>query len=184
VYTSFSIKNFRCFENMTIKPLARVNLICSENNTGKTALLEALWLHSGPNLPDLGLRLYGFRGIAGSDPARLLHDLFCNFDPHRTIVLEAGEDWNDYHRSLNIKSQPRGPRVFVPKASDEQSLMGIAARETNVSAVSNTEIVLDYIDEHGNSFVSTGRWEISEAPPPDGMPFVPFALTRANRQIG
>ena len=53
MYTSFSIKNFRCFENMTIEPLARVNLICGENNTGKTALLEALWLHSGPNAPEI-----------------------------------------------------------------------------------------------------------------------------------
>ncbi len=126
MYTSFSIENFRCFENMTIEPLARVNLICGENNTGKTALLEALWLHSGPNLPDLGLRLYGFRNIAGPDPARLLHDLFRNFDPHRTISLEAKGDWNDYHRSLKVKSQPRGPEVFVPQAADETSRAGIA----------------------------------------------------------
>ena len=162
---------------MTIEPLARINLICGENNTGKTALLEALWLHSGPNLPDLGLRLYGFRGIAGPDPARLLHDLFRNFDPHRTISLEAKGDWNDYHRSLRIKSQPRGPEVFVPQAADETSRAGVVARETNVSAVSETEILLNYIDEYGNSFDSTGRWEISEAPRPDGMPLVPFVLT-------
>ena len=177
VYSSFSIENFRCFEKLTIEPLARVNLICGENNTGKTALLEALWMHSGPNLPDIGLRLYGFRGMAGPDPARLLYDLFRNFDPHRTITLEAKGDWNERYRSLKIKSQPRGPRVYVPQSSDEQSLIGMTARETNVSAVSDTEIVLDYIDEHGSSFVSTGRWEISEAPVPEGLPLVPFALT-------
>ena len=42
MYTSFSIENFRCFEDLTVEPLARVNLICGENNTGKTALLESL----------------------------------------------------------------------------------------------------------------------------------------------
>ena len=38
MYTSFTIENFRCFEQLTVEPLARVNLICGENNTGKTAL--------------------------------------------------------------------------------------------------------------------------------------------------
>ena len=87
MYTSFTIENFRCFEKLTIEPLARVNLICGENNTGKTALLESLWMHSGPNSPDLGLRLNNFRGITGVDPRRLLHDLFRNFDPQRIITL-------------------------------------------------------------------------------------------------
>ena len=177
MYTSFYIENFRCFGGLTVEPLARVNLICGENNTGKTALLEALWLHSGPNSPDLGLRLNNFRGIAGPDPRRLLHDLFRNFDPQRTITLEAKGDWNNYQRRLRIKSQSRGTEVFVPQVPDEQSLSGRVSRETNVSVVSDTEIVLEYLDEHGKKFVSAGRWEISEAPLPDGVPLVPFSLT-------
>ncbi len=183
MYTSFAIQNFRCFEHLTVEPLARVNLICGENNTGKTALLEALWLHSGPNSPDLGLRLNSFRGIAGPDPRRLLHDLFRDFDPQRTIALEAKGDWNNSHRSLKIKFQPRGSEVFVPQAPDEQSLVGRVAREINVTSVSDTEIVLDYIDEYGQSFVSTGHWEISEAPFLDGMPPAPFALTSQGMAI-
>ena len=55
MYTSFSIENFRCINEMTIEPLAGVNLIAGRNNMGKTTLLEALWMYSGPNLPDLGL---------------------------------------------------------------------------------------------------------------------------------
>ena len=46
MYTSFTIENFRLFEKLTVEPLARVNLIAGENNVGKTALLEALWLLS------------------------------------------------------------------------------------------------------------------------------------------
>ncbi|PZN85104.1 MAG: hypothetical protein DM484_01805 [Candidatus Methylumidiphilus alinenensis] len=41
---SFVIKNFRCFEHLTIEKLGRVNLIVGKNSVGKTALLEALWL--------------------------------------------------------------------------------------------------------------------------------------------
>ena len=177
MYTSFAIENFRCFEKLTVEPLARVNLICGENNTGKTALLEALWLHSGPNAPDLGLRLNGFRGIARPDPRRLLHDLFNNFDPQRAISMMATGDWIGRSRTLKIKSLPRNAEVFVPQTPEEQSLIGGVPRETNVSAVSDTEIVLDYTDEHSKNFISTGRWEISEAPLPNGMPSVPFAPT-------
>jgi hypothetical protein len=44
---SFRIQNFRCFADLTIGPLGRVNLITGKNNAGKTALLEALFLYSG-----------------------------------------------------------------------------------------------------------------------------------------
>ena len=51
MFTSLSIKNFRCFSDFTIEPLERVNLIAGENNSGKTALLEAVFLvASGNNL--------------------------------------------------------------------------------------------------------------------------------------
>ncbi len=42
--TKVQIKNFRCFRNLEVTPLRRVNLILGKNNAGKTALLEALAL--------------------------------------------------------------------------------------------------------------------------------------------
>lgn len=44
--TSFSIKNFRLFSRLQVNHLGRVNLIVGRNNSGKTALLEALELYS------------------------------------------------------------------------------------------------------------------------------------------
>ena len=43
---SLEIKGYRCFEHLTIEKLGRVNLIVGENNVGKTALLEALWIYA------------------------------------------------------------------------------------------------------------------------------------------
>lgn len=40
--TELSIRNYLLFEELTIKGLRRVNLMAGKNNTGKTALLEAL----------------------------------------------------------------------------------------------------------------------------------------------
>ena len=41
---SISIENFRCFEHLKIKGFKSINLIGGQNNSGKTALLEALLL--------------------------------------------------------------------------------------------------------------------------------------------
>ena len=43
MYKSFRVKNFRCFKDLQINDLGRVNLIAGKNNTGKTALLEAMY---------------------------------------------------------------------------------------------------------------------------------------------
>jgi hypothetical protein len=43
------ISNYRCYKNLTIKDLGRINIIVGENGSGKTALLEALMLPG--NLP-------------------------------------------------------------------------------------------------------------------------------------
>lgn len=47
MYKTFRVKNFRCFKDLQINDLGRVNLIAGKNNTGKTALLEAMYLHTG-----------------------------------------------------------------------------------------------------------------------------------------
>ena len=174
MYTSFSIENFRCFEKLTIEPLARVNLICGENNSGKTALLEALWLHSGPNSPDLGLRLLGFRGVMSPDPRRLLHDMFSNFDAERTITLEAKGSWGA--RTLDIYIRASDAETFSVQPVEELPAFLAGLQEPGLSAVSNSEIVLEYTDEKNEEYVSTGRWEISRPPTLKGLPPLPLAM--------
>ena len=48
MYKSFRVKNFRCFKDLQINDLGRVNLIAGKNNTGKTALMEAMYLLTRP----------------------------------------------------------------------------------------------------------------------------------------
>ena len=47
MYKSFRVKNFRCFKDLQINDLGRINLIAGKNNTGKTALMEAMYLLAG-----------------------------------------------------------------------------------------------------------------------------------------
>ena len=47
MYSSFHAQNFRGFKDVQLDDLARVNLIAGKNNTGKTALLEAILTYTG-----------------------------------------------------------------------------------------------------------------------------------------
>ena len=57
MYKTFRVKNFRCFKDLQINDLGRVNLIAGKNNTGKTALLEAMYAFSRPLTPQLLFQL-------------------------------------------------------------------------------------------------------------------------------
>jgi AAA15 family ATPase/GTPase len=53
--TSIEIENFRCFDYTKIEGFSRVNLIGGKNNSGKTALLEAILLNQSPRFETIKL---------------------------------------------------------------------------------------------------------------------------------
>jgi predicted ATPase len=61
---SFRVQNFRGLSDLAIEPLDRVNLITGMNNTGKTALLEAIYLHCNPGNPRSVIEINEYRGIS------------------------------------------------------------------------------------------------------------------------
>jgi predicted ATPase len=96
VLTSFSARNFRCFEDLHVGDLARVNLVTGRNSTGKTSLLEAIFLLIGGGKLTLVMNLSGLRGygevVHGSpDALREIYwrPLFNTFSPGATIELAA-----------------------------------------------------------------------------------------------
>ena len=95
MYESFRVQNFRGFEDLRLDDLARVNLIAGKNNTGKTALLEAIALHTGMYDPDTLLRmnirdLRDFRRHSGSDIGLPEWDIIFNqFDTGKEITLSG-----------------------------------------------------------------------------------------------
>ena len=155
MYKSFIVKNFRCFRDITIESIERVNLIAGKNNVGKTALLEAFWLHHGPNIPDLGRRVNTFRGLDQVDAKELLYELFLDFDPDSRIELSSYGLWGENPRSLQIYLQerrsveiPLGESPGGELTTEEKSSVGIRA--------SRNQIVFEYTDEYGKTFTSQG----------------------------
>jgi len=101
MYKSIFIRGFRCFTALRLDRLARVNLIAGKNGSGKTALLEAIWLNRGYHNPELALSIDGFRGITQFRFDEFMWTLFRGYRPGKEIVIET-TDLQDFSRTLEI----------------------------------------------------------------------------------
>lgn len=130
MYDSINIKGFRCFGDLTLNQLARVNVIAGKNCVGKTTLLEALFLHCGATNPRLVLDLPKYRGMSSgytvpaSGRAPWEH-LFHDMDKSRPIEI-TGIDKNNKTRILRLRHVEHGGvrRVDGTQASGESDLGG------------------------------------------------------------
>ena len=104
MYISFSISNYRGFRSLTLEPLGHVNLITGKNNVGKTALLEAIWLHHGYYNPSLGLAVDNFRGLTQVRNDEFFLSLFFDFDANKPIELSS-QDSNSNRGTLYISRE-------------------------------------------------------------------------------
>lgn len=94
MYEHITIHRFRLFRDVHVDGLRRLNLLAGANNSGKTALLEALLLVSGGANGELPLRLNRIRGLAASGTVRQVADalfgpLFPRLDTTDPVVIEG-----------------------------------------------------------------------------------------------
>ncbi len=129
MYKSFRVKNFRCFKDLQINDLSRVNLIAGKNNTGKTALMEAMHVLAGTYSGQVLLRNPGLRRALlnpenESEPRNQLtwSTIFKGLQTGLSIELAATEkipnrtvDTSQSRIELSIQS------VSVSDATDDES---------------------------------------------------------------
>jgi len=56
------IRNYRCFDHLTLRDFGRINFLVGQSGSGKSAFLEAIFLASGIS-PEIYLRIRQFRGL-------------------------------------------------------------------------------------------------------------------------
>jgi AAA15 family ATPase/GTPase len=113
-----SIHNYRSFKNFQINGLAQVNLIVGSNNSGKTSLLEAIYLLVNQNNPQSLLDLLDNRGEIGSSKGSTLSSSgkltprsyqIKHIFPNHQLNFEQGIDIqsiSDRSLSLHIELSP------------------------------------------------------------------------------
>lgn len=110
---SIEINGYRCFDKVHAEGFRRVNVIVGANGSGKTALLEALFMSSSPN-PEIALRLRTWRGFTTQPQGIsqfMIEDavwggLFHHFDHRRPIIIET-KGSREHMRSLTINYRIR-----------------------------------------------------------------------------
>jgi predicted ATPase len=105
---TLEIKNFRCFKDLYLREFKRFNLIVGDSGSGKTALLEAIFLAGAAN-PEIWMRLRQWRGASAAfrltgtraSYESLFRDIFHNFEKRRPVRIEFS-DYKTQLRSLKI----------------------------------------------------------------------------------
>lgn len=129
---SIEIENFRGFREVTLRGLRRINVIVGRNASGKTALLESIYLTSGGQALTFKLKLWRGLGdrvefsLDSTQLNSLWRDLFFRFQPSSSARISLkGSD--DLTRSLEIKSVSAESRLISRggKLTDIESLAPI-----------------------------------------------------------
>ena len=157
MYSSFSIENFRLFDHLKVEPLSRVNLIAGDNNTGKTALLEALWLLSRPSHALDAPSTIRRRGVRGGEQEELFESLFFNYDTRLLIDLEAGNQAGRGGVSLTITCQSRKERSLVDWSNGSDTDFENAS---TLVVDFDSELVFQHTDEYGHNYGTTAWIEV------------------------
>ena len=123
---SARIKNFRCFRDLKIESLKRVNLIIGQNDTGKTGVLEALALLLWEPSPAQCVNLPNLFRSAGGDPVENFWKwLFYNKSLKQNVEIDASFDNQkdfgvvlqpDQNIPINLPSQQLRPAGIMGAA--------------------------------------------------------------------
>jgi predicted ATPase len=191
VYSSFSIRNFRGLTDLSLPEFGRVNLISGPNDVGKTAVLEALFLHaSGPLAAQLAIQVLRparaqsaleFSASAESP----WNGFFRQFDPTNVITLQGTNDGVNYRLSL---SQPSTEQPFgIGKGESAQQVWSsqLQIEEQRDSRAPQT-YTSTFTVQTGSLPGVSGQQAIvqSNIEPHASRPFVPARLLPTNRAFG
>ena len=100
MYTEITIINFRGLKNLQIGDLQKINLFVGKNNSGKTSILESLFLITGSTNSQLPITINIFRGL-GDVGGNSWSWIFNGLDLKRSIKISSSLK-NKEKRELEI----------------------------------------------------------------------------------
>jgi predicted ATPase len=120
------LTNFRSFREAKLRDCRRVNVIVGENASGKTALLEGMFLAAGPS-PEIALRIKGFRGMEnlsfeGQESQMneiLWRDLFFQFNTRKAAYVSLSGKETSSTRSITVTYREKD-QLVIPQQIERQ----------------------------------------------------------------
>lgn len=122
---ALSIRNFRCFEKISVEGLGRVNVVVGDNAAGKTSFLEAIFL-SQMNSPEIVLRLRLWRGLGAAEVQAtragyesFWKDLFYRHNTENQIEVNATGSVESTRRLRVYYKEDESVSIQVPLFDDK-----------------------------------------------------------------
>jgi AAA15 family ATPase/GTPase len=104
IYKNLSIKFFRGIKALKIENLSRVNLLLGKNNSGKSSILEAIFLLTGQYNPQLVINIDIFRNLSHNE-ADDFSFVFYDLDYDNTPEIHSDLFESNSYREIKIKPQ-------------------------------------------------------------------------------
>jgi hypothetical protein len=130
---SLHTENFRCFKELDLADLQRVNVVVGRNATGKTALLEAIRLALG-GTPNVLWAMNPGRGYIAGVPQPITRDVFeslwspyfFNFDPSHPILTDCCDSENRHATVKIFYDVQRSTTAIPPQPPQQQPPLPVA----------------------------------------------------------
>jgi energy-coupling factor transporter ATP-binding protein EcfA2 len=114
--TQLEIKNYRCFDHLTMRDFGRINILVGRSGSGKSAFLEAVFLAGGIS-PEIYLRIRQLRGLPAAGIE--VHDR----DGYESLWRDLFFKFNqDVPAEIHLKDNRRGVRWLSISYGDPQPL--------------------------------------------------------------
>ncbi|MCZ8096783.1 MAG: AAA family ATPase, partial [Burkholderiales bacterium] len=140
------ISNFRCFEHTKIEGFERVNLIGGKNNSGKTALLEAIFLYSYPYPNTIHEVREAIRkeslAVVQAVPKNAWDNLLFNLDRENIIELKGSQS-NQGDKLVKISISDSLKDTVLGISEDWQKLYDFIAKNKSVISILNIHTSFD-----------------------------------------
>ena len=181
MFTSITVRNFRCFRHLEVAPLARINLVAGANNVGKTAFLEAFFLLLGLRNISLVMKLNAFRGIGEvkGDPLSIRelmwNPLFAELNEQARIEITGTTETHQTHKIELEIVPPTSQEISVNNGAVSGADWGFAPQVLRLRYTGPQEEVFEtrmLVDEKG----------IRVEPIPPTPPFPGFFLAARHRR--
>lgn len=106
VYKNLKISNFRGISQLELSDFSRINVLLGRNSSGKSSILEAIFLLSGSNTPNLTLNVDLFRNLR-HDAANDFTFLFNKLDYNNKPEFSADLFKNNGNKKLSINPKSK-----------------------------------------------------------------------------
>lgn len=127
---SLNLNNYKNFIDVSLQDLKRMNLISGKNNTGKTSILESLFLFYDRQSPDVFFKLSSLRGTNSYPeltPQLLWGPYFYNFDTKNPISITVHDSG---HKNKATYSQSKSNNAISRPNFTQNNYQTIQSTET------------------------------------------------------